>query len=71
MSDLFPHAVSPYLEGAKCVICGQQATHKVCEECYKDDPGFHGLPLSNYVCCEHFVLIMGPAAPCAKPPDKR
>lgn len=42
--------------------CRADATHKVEEEIL-DGAIRHNL--TQYVCCKHFALVMGPAAPCA------
>jgi hypothetical protein len=53
--------VSKCCEGEKC-FCGESADHKVSEEVFHDDPMPYRHPLTAYMCHEHFVQIMGPAA---------
>lgn len=69
------HFVSASCEGEACGICLReggmprqqaQATHKVGEEILRDDPNPARHNLTQYVCCWHYRLIVGPAAPCFK-----
>lgn len=53
------HFISAACRGESCVICGKPATHKLGEEIR-----FPRHNLTNYVCCVHFTLVVGPAAPC-------
>lgn len=55
------HWVSPSCRGERCRICRADATHKVSEEIFADDPGGparHGD--SAYICCEHYMAVFGP-----------
>jgi hypothetical protein len=56
------HFVSASCRGERCSICGQDATHKVGEEIFHDDPLPYRHTLTAYVCCRDFVRIMGPVA---------
>lgn len=56
------HFVSATCQGEKCRVCGAPAHHKVSEEIPGDDPGPARHNLTAYVCCAHFIEIMGPAA---------
>ena len=56
-----------YTFSASGVRCLAPATHKVGEEIMHDDPNPHRHNLTQYVCCEHFRAIVGPAAPCPRP----
>lgn len=62
-----PHFVSGSCKGEKCRICGIPATHKVGEEIQHDDPNPERHNLTAYLCCTHYRLVVGPAAPCASP----
>lgn len=53
--------VSGCCEGEKC-HCGANAAHKVEETIFYDDPIPHRHPLTTYLCHDHFVQAMGPAA---------
>lgn len=61
------HFVSKSCIGEVCRICGEDATHKVGEEIMHDDP-MEGQRhnLTAYVCCDCFLMIVGPAALCEK-----
>lgn len=41
------------------------ATHKVEEEIFSDDTNPIRHPLTQYICCRHFVMLMGLAAKCS------
>lgn len=63
------HWVGPECGGETCRPCfeagvTQRATHKLGEEISALDPNGRRHPLTAYVCCGHFRLIVGPAAPC-------
>jgi hypothetical protein len=60
------HFVSASCGGEKCRVCGKPATHKLGEEILHDDPNPSRHNLTAYVCCEHFTMIVGPAAGCPK-----
>ena len=49
-------------EGERCMICDAPAEHKVEETVFADDPQPIRHPLTSYVCHDHFVELMGPAA---------
>lgn len=54
--------VSACCEGERC-YCGAPAEHKVEEVMFMDDPHRRSRhPFTMYICHEHFVAIMGPAA---------
>ena len=53
--------VSGCCEGERC-RCGNAAEHKVEEVIFYDDPMPHRHPLTSYICHQHFVELMGPAA---------
>lgn len=46
--------------GEKCSVCKQLATHKIGEEFAADDPRAAGHNLTNYVCDEHFNMVICP-----------
>ena len=52
------HQIAMATVGEICRMCGQDASHKVCEDMTGD--GGHGL--SAYVCCKCFGRIFGPVA---------
>lgn len=58
------HFVSDCCHGERCAICGAPATHKIGEELQFDDPDTTPQNLTAYVCCAHFRLLFGSAAPC-------
>lgn len=58
------HFVSAACAGECCALCGEPATHKVGEELLPDDPQPARHNLTAYVCCAHFRMLFGPAAPC-------
>lgn len=58
------HFVSGCCAGERCSMCGEPATHKVSEEIQGDAPMPGRHPLSAYVCCGHFHMLFGKAAPC-------
>ena len=63
LSENYAHYVSLSCAEELCWICKLDATHKIEEVIQHDDferRGFH--PLTNYLCCVHFALVMGPAA---------
>lgn len=51
--------VSACCEGEKCSVCGKDATHKLEETIFFDDPIQTRHPLTAYVCDEHFKMIVG------------
>lgn len=59
------HFVSGCCDGEKCRVCKTAATHKVEETIFDDDPQQIRHPLVAYLCCEHFSMVVGPAAPCS------
>lgn len=59
------HLVAPSCGGERCGCCGVGASHKVEETRFTDAPRH---PLTQYLCCEHFRFVMGPAA-CAPGPE--
>lgn len=58
------HFVSASLAQQVCSVCGKPATHKIGEEHGSDDRRriFHNL--TNWLCCQHFRMVIGPAAVC-------
>jgi len=54
--------VSGSCMGEICSICGKDATHKIGEEIFWDDPNKMRHNFTAYVCCEHFQLNFGPAS---------
>jgi len=60
------HFISASCQGQKCRICSLPATHKVGEEIPHDDPMPARHNLTAYVCCAHFMEIVGPVhtGPC-------
>lgn len=57
------HSVSSYCEGEVCGPCLRSvhktgATHKISEELMPDEEQARH-PLSQYVCCTHFKMLMG------------
>lgn len=72
--DAQGHPVYASCGGEKCGICYRAgdkdvpARHKVGEEILDDDPVPVRHNLTQYVCCRHYVMIVGPwATSCAKP----
>jgi hypothetical protein len=55
MGDRF---ISGCCEGERC-FCGAEATHKVEETIFYDDPFPNRHPFTAYICDEHFGQIMG------------
>lgn len=53
--------VSACCQGERC-YCGAPAEHKVEETIFHDDPHQHRHPFTTYICHEHFVQLIGPAA---------
>ena len=53
------HFISASCEGETCSMCDSPATHKVGEEMLHDEPNQYRHNLTAYVCCKHFVQIMG------------
>lgn len=63
------HYVSLTCNGEYCGICRRSgefwpSTHKIGEEIPTDDPIPNRHNLTQYVCCRHFMLIMGNAVDC-------
>ena len=56
------HFVSATCHGEYCLVCGRDASHKIGEEIPPDDPDPHRHNLTAYLCCDHFGLVLGPAA---------
>lgn len=56
------HSVELSCGGERCSVCGFPATHKLGEE--TSDRSRHNL--TAYVCCAHFIEVVGQAAPCAE-----
>ncbi len=59
------HFVSASCGGEHCGMCQREgvttdAAHKVGEEIPHDDPMRFGHNLTQYVCCRHFAMIVGP-----------
>mgnify|MGYP001576058704 CR=1 FL=1 len=60
------HFVSIYCKGERCRICHLDATHKIEETFFDDEPvqvknnfPMNKHPLTAYVCCDCFIMIMG------------
>lgn len=53
------HFTSEYCIGEKCRICGKEATHKVSEVIFDDDPNPFRHEYTSYICREHFKMIFG------------
>jgi hypothetical protein len=64
------HFVSATCRGHRC-WCGQEATHKVGEEIPPDDPVPARHNLTSYICCTHFLQLMGPSSGCFLPRTDR
>jgi hypothetical protein len=47
--------------GEICLVnnCGKDATHKIGEEILDGDPHPRRHNLTNYVCCEHYQMVLG------------
>lgn len=64
------HPVSKFCGGKVCGPCLRYrhervpATHKLAEDIPPDDPLPHRHELTQYVCCAHYAMTMGPVAPC-------
>ncbi len=69
---LIKHFVSRYCNGEKCRMCHKDASHKVEETIFDDDPTtqiYAGIeivrhPYTAYVCCKCFEMIMGGGVSC-------
>jgi len=61
---LHSYHVSLACRGERCSVCGVDATHKLGEEIMYDDPFPKRHNLTAYVCCEHYMMILGPATRC-------
>ena len=60
------HYISEYNKGT-CSLCGDKSTHKIGEEIPEDDPAQQQRHnFTNWVCCDCFRNIMGPAVFCPK-----
>lgn len=60
--DLFAvsnNEVSGCCIGEKCSVCGRDATNKLAEVIFDDDPNPIRHELTAYVCKEHFRMIVG------------
>lgn len=55
MSEKF---ISASCRGERCSICGKDATKKVEETLFDDDPNPIRHPVVAYVCEEHFNYVM-------------
>jgi hypothetical protein len=53
------HFVSACCGSHRCSVCREAATHKLEETIFDDDPAQMRHPLTAYVCCEHFRMIVG------------
>lgn len=51
--------VSGCCSGEKCSVCGKDATNKLAEVIFDDDPNPIRHELTAYVCKEHFRMIVG------------
>jgi hypothetical protein len=51
--------VSGCCKGEICSVCGKDATNKLEEKIFHDDPNNMRHPLTAYVCREHFRMIVG------------
>ena len=51
--------VSGCCKGEICSVCGNDATNKLEETIFHDDPNKMRHPLTAYVCREHFRMIVG------------
>lgn len=63
------HFVSASCKGEHCRIsgCEEVASHKLGEEIPGDDPvGQSRHSLTAYVCCGHYKMVVGDAAPCGE-----
>ena len=65
------HFVSMYCNGEKCKICKADATHKLEETIFDDEPNpqINGFSMRRhhftvYVCCNCFRIIMGKGVLC-------
>ena len=58
--------ISKYCKGEKCSLCWKderklvEATHKIGEIIFDDDPHRNRHELTQYICDKHFNRIMGP-----------
>lgn len=57
------HFVSGCCQGEKC-FCGKDATHKIEETIFNDDPIQMRHPFTSYICCDCFRKIFGTAVAC-------
>lgn len=60
------HFVSRSCAGETCRFgsglndaCGQDASHKVEESVFHDEPNTIRHPMTAYLCCRHYSLVMG------------
>ncbi len=50
--------VSGSCKGEVCSVCGKDATNKLEETIFHDDPNKMRHPLTAYVCKDHFKMIV-------------
>lgn len=50
-----------YVYPEPCALCRNPAAHKVAHK-VEEDTRESRHPLTGYLCCEHFVMLMGPLA---------
>lgn len=55
-----PHTYRPQAcQSEACSVCEEPAMHKVTEVILADDTNIYRHPLTAYMCCECFRLLMG------------
>lgn len=64
------HFVSAACCGERCIVCDSDATHKIGEEIFHDDPDPYRHNLTAYVCCRCFGAIMKVICPGTERPGK-
>lgn len=62
MNNKHPLIGGEHFEGEKCMVCRDKTSHKVGEHTYEGHPMFKMHEFTSYLCCTHFIEIMGPAA---------
>lgn len=58
-NSVAPEYVSACCAGEVCSVCGKDATNKLAEVIFFDDPYPNRHELTAYVCKEHFRMIVG------------
>ena len=52
--------ISASCVGERCFVCKEQATHKIEESIFGDEPKWWARhPYTSYLCCKHFQMVLG------------